>query len=166
MMKLLSAWGFNRESWKGERGEYLLLMQAVLMIGFVWLPVYRPAGLAVSSVLPWVAALLSLPAVFLMGKGLLDLGQNLTPLPYPRADGELVQTGIYGIVRHPLYSGILLAAFAYTLGQLSLSHLIATLALFLLLNHKASREEVWLSDRFPDYTAYQQHVRKLIPGVF
>ncbi|HEY9626806.1 MAG TPA: isoprenylcysteine carboxylmethyltransferase family protein [Coleofasciculaceae cyanobacterium] len=169
-MKLMSNWGFSLESWKGERGEYLLLMQAVLMIGFVLLPVYRPEGLMVLPPVRYglwaIALLLCLPATFVMIKALLDLGANLTPLPYPKQDGQLVQTGLYGIVRHPLYSGILLAELGYAIGQLSLSHLAAVLALSVLLNYKASREEAWLSDRHPDYAAYQQRVKKLIPLIF
>lgn len=169
-MKLISSWGFSRDSWKGERGEYLLLMQAVLMIGFVILPVYRPVWLSVQPpflyVLWALAAILAIPAATFAIKGLLDLGKNLTPLPYPKEDGQLVQTGMYAIVRHPLYSGIILLGLAYAIGQLSLSHLGATLALFLLLNYKASREEQWLGDRYPDYSAYQQRVKKLIPGLF
>lgn len=169
-MKLISDWGFSQESWKGQRGEYLLLLQAVLMIGFVLMPVYRPVWLSVLP--PWlygvwaIALLLFLPAALGVIKALLDLGQNLTPLPYPKQDGELVQTGMYGIVRHPLYSSILLAELGYAIGQLSLSHLGAMLLLLLLLNYKASREEVWLSDRYPDYAAYQHRVKKLIPFIF
>jgi protein-S-isoprenylcysteine O-methyltransferase Ste14 len=169
-MKLISSWGFSKESWKGQRGEYLLLLQAVLMIGFVLMPVYRPAWLSVS--LPWlygvwaIALLLFLPATLGVIKALLDLGQNLTPLPYPKQDGQLVQTGTYSIVRHPLYTSILFAELGYAIAQLSLFHLGAMLALFLLLNYKASREEAWLSDRHPDYAAYQQRVKKLIPFVF
>jgi protein-S-isoprenylcysteine O-methyltransferase Ste14 len=169
-MKIISDWGFNRQSWKGERGEYLLLLQAILMVGFLLVPVYRPASVWIQP--PWqyglwaIASLLLIPALLLAGKGLLDLGRNLTPLPYPREDGELVQTGMYGVVRHPLYSGILLAALAYTIGQLSLSHAVATGVLFLVLNYKASREEAWLSDRYPAYSTYRQRVKKLIPGLF
>jgi protein-S-isoprenylcysteine O-methyltransferase Ste14 len=169
-MKLISSWGFSRDSWKGERGEYLLLMQALLMIGFVILPVYHPVWLSVQPPLLYglwaIAATFAVPAATFVIKGLLDLGQNLTPLPYPKADGQLVQTGIYATVRHPLYSGIVLGALAYTIGQLSLSHLGATLALFWLLNYKASREEQWLSDRYSAYASYQQRVKKLIPGIF
>jgi len=48
-------------------------------------------------------------AVFLF-KGLWDLGDSLTPLPYPKNNGQLVQTGVYSIARHPLYRGVILAA--------------------------------------------------------
>jgi len=169
-MKLISDWGFSQESWKGQRGEYLLLMQAGLMIGFVLMPVYRPGWLSVS--LPWLYGVWAIALLFFLSgmlgaiKALLDLGQNLTPLPYPKPEGQLVQTGLYGIVRHPLYSSILFAELGYAIGQLSLSHLGTMLLLFLLLNDKARREEVWLRERYPDYAAYQQRVKKLIPFLF
>jgi protein-S-isoprenylcysteine O-methyltransferase Ste14 len=170
-MKLLSDWGFSSESWKGSRGEYWVLMQAVLMVGFLLLPVYRPAG--VQSLLQppliygvWaVASLLFLLATLLVVRGLIDLGASLTPLPYPKDAAELVQTGIYGLVRHPLYSGIITAAAAYAIGQLSLTHGMAMLVLLLFFNFKASREETWLKAKHADYANYQQRVKKLVPWV-
>jgi protein-S-isoprenylcysteine O-methyltransferase Ste14 len=169
-MKPLSDWGFSSESWKGERGEYWVLVQAVLMIGYILLPVYRPDWLVVQPPLLYsvwaVAALLFLFAITFVIQGLIDLGRNLTPLPYPREDGQLVQTGIYSIVRHPLYSGIILAAKAYAIGQLSLSHLAAILVLFTFFNFKAAREEEWLSQKYTEYPAYRQKVKKLVPWVF
>ena len=54
-------------------------------------------------------------ALVLLVKGLSDLGHSLTPLPYPRDDGQLVQTGVYSLVRHSLYSGLILGTFALSL---------------------------------------------------
>jgi len=172
-MKQLSDWGFSAESWKGSRGEYWVILQAALMLGFLLLPVYCPAGLLPTSMPASVeygrwtlATLLLLGASILVLKGLLDLGQSLTPLPYPRADGQLVQTGSYGLVRHPLYSGIILAALAYAIGQFSLSHFAGALTLLVFFDLKASREEGWLSEAYPDYGDYRQRVKKLIPWLY
>ncbi len=77
-----------------------------------------------------------------------------------------MQTGVYGIVRHSLYSGLILGTFALSLWWLSLTHLVVSIALFLVLNTKASKEEVWLAERYPDYPAYQQRVKKLIPWIY
>lgn len=169
-MKLITDWGFSAESWKGQRGEYWVLMQGFLLLGYVLLPIYHPAWLIIET--PWLygvwllAGILSAIATVFLVKGLIDLGRNLTPLPYPKADGELIQSGIYRIIRHPLYSGIILAAKAYAIAQLSLSHLLATFVLFLFFNFKADREENWLSEKFATYTEYRQQVKKLIPWVF
>jgi protein-S-isoprenylcysteine O-methyltransferase Ste14 len=169
-MKLITDWGFNAASWKGERGEYWVLLQAVLMLGYVLLPVYRPDWLTIQPPLlygTWaLAGLLFLLAVIFIGKGLTNLGTNLTPLPYPKPDGELVQTGIYAIVRHPLYTGVTLAAKAYAIGQLSLSHFVVMLLLFAFFNFKANQEETWLSEKYPNYCDYRQRVKKLIPWVY
>lgn len=170
MIKQLSDWGFSAASWKGQRGEYWVLLQAILLLGYILLPVYHPAGFAVQPPLLYgvwaVAGLLFCAAVILLVKGLIDLGHNLTPLPYPREAGELVQSGVYSIVRHPLYSGVTLAAAAYAIGQLSISHFVATLVLFVFFNLKANREENWLCERYPEYGNYRQQVKKLIPWIF
>ena len=171
-MKILTDWGFTREGWRNNsRGEYLVLLQGALVAGFTILPVYQLPGLKIESsqllYLSWiVASILSLSGLILFITGLINLGKNLTPLPYPREDGELVKTGIYGIVRHPLYSGLISSALAWTIFKFSLSHLIATAILLIFFDVKASREESWLVEKYPDYSDYRQQVKKLIPGIY
>lgn len=170
-MELLKQWGFTAESWKGKRGEYWVLAQMALLGGFGIMPTYSPLDPAtlppgVRYGVMAMAGAIGLLALVLLGKGLIDLGSNLTPLPYPREDGELVQTGVYGWVRHSLYSGLILGTFALSLGWFSLSHLGVCLTLLAVLNAKASQEEIWLQGRYPDYDDYRQRVKKLIPWVF
>lgn len=170
-MKLLSDWGFTWEGWRtGSRGEYLTLLQGLLLIGFVLLPVYPQLSLTLEQPilgLFWAGVgLLAGLATILLVKGLIDLGRNLTPLPYPKEDGHLVRTGVYSWVRHPLYSGLGLGAIAWTLVNLSLSHAAFSVILFIFFNIKANREEIWLSQKYPDYFAYQQQVKKLIPFIY
>jgi len=171
-MKILTDWGFTREGWRNNRrGEYLVLLQGGLLTAFTILPVYQPPGVKIESTqliyLTWIiASILGLGALILIIKALIDLGKNLTPLPYPREDGSLVKTGIYGIVRHPLYSGLILAALAWTIFQISLSHLAATAILLIFFEIKSSREETWLLQKYPDYSEYRQRVKKLIPGIY
>lgn len=168
----MSEWGFTRQGWRnGERGEYLVLLQGILLIGFIILPVYRlfelNSDVAALLYLRWGgAAVLALVGLGLIVKGFLDLGQNLTPLPYPKDNGELIQSGAYSIVRHPLYSGIIFAALSWVVFQFSLSHLIAMAVLFAFFNAKANREETWLTQKYPEYPDYQQRVKRLIPGVY
>lgn len=171
-MDLLKQWGFTADSWKGQHGEYWVLAQMVLLVAFVMVPRYQPfdpAGLPLAvryGAMGVAAGAIGLFALVLLGKGLMDLGQNLTPLPYPREDGELVQTGVYSWVRHSLYSGLILGTLALSLWWFSLSHLGLCLALFSILNAKATREEVWLQERYPHYNEYQKRVKKLIPWIF
>jgi protein-S-isoprenylcysteine O-methyltransferase Ste14 len=170
-MGRFSEMGFTKDSWKGQRGEYWVLAQMVLLLVFAGVPRLVPDGvmplpLPVVYGVKGVAVAIALLALILLGKGLVDLGQNLTPLPYPRDNGQLVQTGVYGIVRHSLYSGLILGTFALGLWWLSITHLAVVAALFLVLNAKASKEESWLTERYPEYSEYQQRVKKLIPWVY
>ncbi|MDX2213232.1 MAG: isoprenylcysteine carboxylmethyltransferase family protein [Oculatellaceae cyanobacterium bins.114] len=170
-MKLLTDWGFTKAGWQqGQRGEYWVVAQAVLLIALFFVPIYRPVVIQLASIAwygVWAIALaIGLFALILLFKGLLDLGKNLTPLPYPREDGQLVQTGVYAIVRHPLYSGLILGVLSWAIFNLSLSHAIATLVFFLFFNAKANQEEQWLMEKYPDYSVYQQRVKKLIPWIY
>lgn len=170
-MNWLKNWGWSPDWWKGERGEYWFLGQMSLLIIFVLLPVKRlfPLGpeLAWFKVLLWiVAGLLWFGGTLLILKGILDLGPSLTPLPYPRLDGRLIEEGVYQIVRHPLYSGLIALTLAWTLFSLSWTHLLGAVALAVLLNAKASQEEQWLLHKYPEYATYQQQVKKLIPRIW
>ena len=171
-MKIFTDWGFTRAGWRNNsRGEYWVVAQGMAIALFVLLPVYRPSWLIFPTsnwlYLSWgIATAIALAALIFLLKGLLDLGQQLTPLPYPKEEGQLVQTGVYSLVRHPLYSGVILLSLSWAIFQLSLSHLIGVIFLFVLLNTKASREEVWLAEKYPDYADYRTKVKKLIPWVY
>ncbi len=104
--------------------------------------------------------------VALAGIGLLHLGANLTPFPRPRDDGTLVQHGVYAIVRHPIYSGIILGAFGWSLVRGSVIALALSVALLIFFHFKSRREERWLVERYPEYAGYQKRVKKLIPFVW
>jgi len=98
--------------------------------------------------------------------GIFGLGANLTALPYPKDEATLVETGPYRLVRHPIYSGVILMAFGWALwvhGWLTIGYAII---LFVFFDVKSRREEQWLKGKFPDYAAYQKRVRKLIPFVY
>jgi protein-S-isoprenylcysteine O-methyltransferase Ste14 len=98
--------------------------------------------------------------------GTLVLGRNRTPFPKPRSDSRLVQTGVYSLVRHPLYASLIALSFGWVC--LWASGLGAVLAVVqaILLDAKARREERWLRQQFSDYVAYAAKVRRLIPWVY
>lgn len=170
-MKLLHNWGFSADSWQGQRGEYWVVAQALLIIGFALLPIYRPPGWEIPSDpgiygLWGLAGFLGLVGSVFLLKGLLDLGGSLTPLPYPREDGQLVKSGVYTLVRHPVYSGVIFITVAVAVLFLSLSHALGAIVCLLFFNAKANREEIWLQQKYLDYADYQARVKKLIPWLY
>jgi protein-S-isoprenylcysteine O-methyltransferase Ste14 len=156
--------------WKGARGEWLVVIQVVL-IGLVFLGPRTVSGWPAWP-FPFLQACMILGSMFMVGggvlffAGLVRLGPGLTPLPYPKDGAELVQTGPFALVRHPIYSGGLMLALGWALliqGWLTLGYVVV---LFAFLDVKSRREERWLAERFPTYASYQQRVRKLIPFIY
>lgn len=156
--------------WMGRRGEAYVVVQGLLII----LILFGPTGHGLLP--PWPTALAGaarIAGIALMSGGLLiallaamKLGRNLTPLPRPRDDGQLVQTGLYGWVRHPIYCGLILAGLGWALfvqGWLTLAWALLLLGFF---DIKSRREEAWLMARFPAYADYRRRVRKLIPFIY
>ena len=98
--------------------------------------------------------------------GTVSLGRNLTPFPKPSANTVLVQTGIYGLMRHPLYTAVFCGAVGWALVWRSWPALLAALALGPFFDAKARREERWLRQQFPEYLSYEQRVRRFVPRVY
>ena len=152
----------------GPRGEGWVVLQIVL------LAVVIIAGLASDGA--WTGPLASLTSPLglalllagglLAGRGILDLGRNLTPVPRPREDARLVDTGAYALVRHPLYGGLVLGALGWSLLVASPLSLLLVAVLAIVLDLKSRREEAWLRERYPGYLAYMARTRRLIPWLY
>ncbi len=95
--------------------------------------------------------------------GVRSLGRNLTPLPAPRADGELVTDGMFARVRHPLYASVMAMGFGWALLWSSSSALGPATALELYLHAKALHEERLLRGRFSEYLNYCARVPRYFP---
>ena len=98
--------------------------------------------------------------------GTISLGRNLTPFPKPSAGSSLVQTGIYGFIRHPLYTAVFCGSIGWALVWQSWPALLAGLALAPLFDGKARLEERWLRQQFPEYATYARRVRRFVPWIY
>lgn len=156
----------------GPRGEGWVLLQAVLLIAILlaaWysstIPIVETPAIALGRE---VGAVSLLAALGLIGLSMAFLrgGQALSALPRPLATGSLVAAGPYRFIRHPIYSGLILAGIAVALIRVSLLVALLTLALAIVLDLKRRREEAWLLDRYSDYTAYRAHTKALVPLLY
>jgi len=141
------------------KGKLLVTLQFIFLFALTLLPGSQDSS-RLRSVL---AALLALLAVFILFRAFRDLGSALTPLPESKQGAELVTTGIYSKIRHPIYSALFILALAAYLWKVSSGVLIAALLLTALLVYKARYEDQILREKFPESIEFQKSIPAFLP---
>ncbi len=150
--------------WARElRIRALILVLAIVLIRF---GAFRGHGLNTD---PWRAGV----GLILFGLGLgfaiwarVHIGGNWGTPMSQKDEPELVTSGPYHLVRHPIYSGILLAS-AGTAVALSWFWLIAVFLAGVYFVYSATVEERYMAKQFPEtYPAYRRSTKMVIPFVF
>jgi protein-S-isoprenylcysteine O-methyltransferase Ste14 len=97
----------------------------------------------------------------------LHLGTNWSGAVTLKRGHTLIRRGPYTIVRHPIYTGFLLALLGVALILGEVRGLLGVAVLFLSLWLKSRMEERFMLEQFgAEYRRYQQQVKALIPYVF
>jgi protein-S-isoprenylcysteine O-methyltransferase Ste14 len=158
----------SSSSWlRNARGEWYVVAQFALLIGLFAAPAFDGRPFSWSRSTAVAGAVLCLVGLGFVVLGSIGLGRrNLSPFPKPKDEGMLIKSGIFSVVRHPIYSGFVLFALGWSLVWSSAMTLIAALLLLVFFDVKARREEGWLQEKFPDYHAYRLRVKKLIPFLY
>lgn len=112
----------------------------------------------------WLGALAGAAGLAEVLWGFRSLGRSLTPGVEPLPDGELVRSGAYARVRHPIYLGLILTLAGYTLWWSNWRlGLIAGWGAGLFFEGKAKAEEKHMAERFKEYDEYRRRVPRLFP---
>jgi protein-S-isoprenylcysteine O-methyltransferase Ste14 len=123
-----------------------------------------------STAKPWplllTGLLLTIPAVILSSTGIRNLGKQLRVQAGLYSDHELIRTGPYQIVRHPIYAGMLLMYLATALIRSTWPVMLAGLVIFIAGTEIRVRiEDRLLASRFgKQFDAYKATVPAYIPG--
>lgn len=144
----LIAWGFVAVQFA------LILLIVVLPAGDSW---------SAPDWLTTAARALGLIGLAVLVIGLVNLGRSLTALPTPVEHGELRTGGLYRLVRHPIYSGIIALAIGSTVPSGSPAKLAATVALIGWFMAKARWEELHLRRRYPGYDDFAARTPRFVP---
>lgn len=145
--------------WIHRRRPLLTFVVCVLVVLLALLNPAPPADLlhprpALLFWLPW--------ALVLFGVGVRVWGSgNL------RKNQEITRTGIYRMVRHPLYLGSLsvFLAFFLTLGEPVIGAVLWALMVALIYYPTMKDEEAWLARHYPEQTAEYSHLPRLLPNL-
>jgi protein-S-isoprenylcysteine O-methyltransferase Ste14 len=95
------------------------------------------------------------------------LGHRFSGLVAIQPGHRLVTDGIYGVIRHPSYLGLLVTSLGWALAFRSGVGLLLTLASTIVVLGRISAEEKLLASHFgAEYEAYRRRTARLIPGIY
>jgi protein-S-isoprenylcysteine O-methyltransferase Ste14 len=163
---LVAAFSAKQGRFAWSRHLRIRLMIAVVVVFLIRLGAFRGHGPNTDL---WRAAI----GVVLLALGLglaiwarVHIGDNWGAPMTQKDEPDLVTSGPYQLVRHPIYSGILIAGFGTALA-LSWSWMIAVALVGVYFLYSATVEERNMTELFPEtYPAYKRSTKMLLPFIF
>jgi protein-S-isoprenylcysteine O-methyltransferase Ste14 len=161
----------RREPYASRIGHVVLTVLAAALLAFrhqqpVWLSWLDVRFLPQTTVVYWLGLMTVLVGLSFAVWARVHLGRNWSGRVTVKEDHELIRTGPYAIVRHPIYTGMLCAilgtaiAFGEWRGLIAFGILAASLML------KLRMEERFMSETFGEqYARYRTEVPALIPFI-
>ncbi len=148
-----------------ESPSRVLTLAAVVMILASYWPLPEAVLWTTTREIGWAMAFLVVLGLGFTWAARLHLGPLWSSTSAPTEDHRIVDTGPYGIVRHPVYAGLLLAAAATAIDGGRLEALAGALVLVAAISLRAKLEERFLRRDLGDeaYASYRRRVPMLIP---
>lgn len=172
----LAIWGIGAFTKKPDvraRSAAFWIWRPILIIAIIYLG-SKGGGIHVSdrlafqasSTAGWIGAALTVIGIGIAVWARVYLGRNWSSHPNYKAEHELVTGGPYAHVRHPIYTGVLLALVGSAcIGYLYTLIICVVVAVMFLA--RIPREERIMLTLFPDqYPAYRKRTKKLIPFIW
>jgi protein-S-isoprenylcysteine O-methyltransferase Ste14 len=159
------------EGKRADRGSMLLLWIAIAasLTAAMWVGESHPSDFLANETWVRPVALGILVAGFLLRlTAILSLGKAFSVNVAIRDEQRVMRSGLYGWMRHPSYTGMLLMFFAIGFGErnwisLAILMVVPTAALL----YRIHVEEVALKEHFgEEYVGYCRETKRLVPGVY
>jgi protein-S-isoprenylcysteine O-methyltransferase Ste14 len=169
---LLAAFATKKSVYRESRAQRLRYTIPILLGGFLLAKGHRLSDPLNHRVIPHVEAL-AWTGVVLCIAGLLfciwarfTLGRNWSGVVTLKGRHELITSGPYALVRHPIYTGLLTMFVATVIVLGHVAGIIAMPFVFVSLWIKLRYEEKLMLKKFPnEYAAYRQRVKRMIPFI-
>ena len=169
-------WAMSRHVKVTERSESgwsrhvrLVLMvsaAALLWLPSVPLPLLNRRFLPLSAMYFWIGACITAVGLLFSVWARRYLGSNWSQEVTVKQGHELMTSGPYALVRHPIYTGLLLAFLGSAVARGEWRGLLAVALVFGMLWSKLRLEEKWMGAQFGEsYEAYSRRVSALVPYI-
>ncbi|HEV2350046.1 MAG TPA: isoprenylcysteine carboxylmethyltransferase family protein [Terriglobia bacterium] len=156
----------RRQSWSSRvlqgslvAGGYVMMFNHTLRLG----PLdgkFAPD----SAGLEWSGLIVTAAEIALAIWARITIGRNWSSTVTVKEDHQLVRCAPYTLVRHPIYSGLLLASLGTAAAGREYRSLVGLVLVFIGFWVKLRLEERFMTEQFgSEYTRYKQEVKALIP---
>ncbi len=169
---VLAAFWTKRSVYRESRAQRLRYVVPLLLGGYLLAKGGRLPDPLSHRVIPqlqaltWIGMALCLAGLAFCIWARFTLGRNWSGVVTIKGGHELITSGPYAWVRHPIYTGLLTMFVATLLVLGHVAGIIAVPLVFFSIWIKLRYEEKLMLQKFPEeYAAYQQRVKRLIPGI-
>jgi len=115
----------------------------------------------------WVGAVVMVGGILFAIWAREHLGRNWSRSVTIKQDHELIATGPYAVVRHPIYTGILAGFLGTAIALSEVRGFVAFALVFIILWRKLRMEEQWMRAQFGEtYATYAYRTAALVPFLF
>lgn len=141
---------------------YFLIFDPDSRVGFLgWRFIAR------SRTISWICLAITLAGLIFAVWARLFIGRNWSSGVTVKQDHQLMRTGPYAIVRHPIYAGLLLALLGTAIEIGEVRGLVGVALATIAWRAKWTIEERFMTEQFgAEYTSYKREVKALLPFVW
>ena len=154
-----------------DRGNrWVLVAFAVIGVLAAWLPAYldrKDIWTIGGDTVRWIGVFLFIAGGVLRLWPVFVLGRRFSGLVAIQPGHTLVTSGIYAVIRHPSYLGLLINALGWALAFRSVAGVLLTALTIVPIIARIQAEEILLRSEFgADYDAYRSRTSRLVPGIY
>ena len=169
-------WAMSRNVKRTERSESavsrfarmiaIVVAAALLLLPSVPLPLLNKRFVQTGDWSFWSGAAITAAGLLFSIWGRHHLGKNWSQAVTVKEGHELITSGPYSLVRHPIYTGLLLGFFGSAVARGEWRGILAVALVFAVLWFKLRLEEKWMRAQFgAAYETYSRKVSALVPYI-
>ena len=159
----------NRFSHRSREQFFIRLTGGAMALAYLYavLPDTTILDFSLPEALRWFGAALMLAGNVLFILAYLHLGSQWSPELEIQPGHHLIIRGIYGVIRHPMYTGFLIFGMGMVLLTANLFGSVYLPAVAAMIFTRLPSEELLLTDEFgEEYLEYKRRTSALVPGIF